>query len=259
MKSMRTNSDHAMITRNGLALWNTWHRYAAGCEQYYSTGRAGANSRWLTAGFFACAWCAFVAVSGQALAVEEIASFKQFNQLSREQSSEGRPARLRGVVLCYDLEWGQLYVHDGRDIQWFNPREISTQPASGQLVEITGKTTVFENYNALTNLTLTVLKEGAFPAAKPHAPAQLTNDLGQWVETSGRVRAVDFSRGRMQLSLHEGGQSFEVIVFGVPQTNALKPIFYSVCWFLTNFPHGCDLKLNLVVPTRAFFFLDSAG
>jgi hypothetical protein len=40
---------------------------------------------------------------------------------------------------------------------------------------------------------------------------------------------------------------------------APKPIFYSVCWFLTNFPHGCDSKLNLVVPTRAFFFLDSAG
>jgi hypothetical protein len=39
----------------------------------------------------------------------------------------------------------------------------------------------------------------------------------------------------------------------------LWPIFYSVCWFLTNFPHGCDSKLNLVVPTRAFFFLDSAG
>jgi hypothetical protein len=39
----------------------------------------------------------------------------------------------------------------------------------------------------------------------------------------------------------------------------VKPIFYSVCWFLTNFPHGCDSKLNLVVPTRAFFFLDSAG
>jgi hypothetical protein len=37
------------------------------------------------------------------------------------------------------------------------------------------------------------------------------------------------------------------------------PIFYSVCWFLTNFPHGCDLRLNLVVPTRACFFLDSAG
>jgi hypothetical protein len=39
---------------------------------------------------------------------------------------------------------------------------------------------------------------------------------------------------------------------------ALKPIFYSVCWFLTNFPHGCDLRLNLVVPTIACFFLDSA-
>jgi hypothetical protein len=46
---------------------------------------------------------------------------------------------------------------------------------------------------------------------------------------------------------------------GRRRSTDFRPIFYSVCWFLTNFPHGCDLKLNLVVPTRAFFFLDSAG
>jgi signal transduction histidine kinase len=172
--------------------------------------------------FFACAWLAFVAVGGQLLAVEEITTFKQFYQLSREQSSEGRPIRFQGVVLGYDLEWGQLYVHDGSEVRWFNPREISTQGASGQLVAITGTTIVAGNDNALTNLSLTVLKEGAFPVAKPHVPAQLTNDLGQWVETSGRVRVVDFTRGRMQLALHEGGQSCEVFVLGVPQTNAVK-------------------------------------
>jgi signal transduction histidine kinase len=235
MKSMRTHSEHAMISQNGLALWNTWHRYAAGCEQYCSSGLA-----WM---LFACAWLAlwntshccaaggeqhnstgraFVAVGGQLLAAEEITTFKQFYELSRGQSSEGRPIRFQGVVLCYDLEWGQLYVHDGSEVRWFNPREISTQPASGQFVEITGTTTVAGNDNALTNLSLTVLKEGALPVAKPHAPAQLTNDLGQWVETSGRVRVVDFTRGRMQLSLHEGGQSCEVFVLGVPQTNEVK-------------------------------------
>jgi signal transduction histidine kinase len=187
-----------------LALWNTSHCCAAGGEQLNSTGRA------------------FVAVGGQALAVEEITRFKQFNQLTREESSEGRPIRFQGVVLGYDLEWGQLYVHDGSEVRWFNPREISTQPASGQLVAITGTTTVAGNDNALTNLSLTVLKEGALPVAKPHAPAQLTNDLGQWVETSGRVRVVDFTRGRMQLSLHESGQSCEVFVLGVPQTNEVK-------------------------------------
>src|ERR1039458_6025725 len=40
--------------------------------------------------------------------------------------------------------------------------------------------------------------------------------------------------------------------------NLFQDLTYSVCWFLTNFPHGCDLRLNLVVPTRACFFLDSA-
>jgi hypothetical protein len=49
------------------------------------------------------------------------------------------------------------------------------------------------------------------------------------------------------------------IVAAPPARLIPKPIFYSVCWFLTNFPHGCDLRLNLVVPTRACFFLDSAG
>jgi serine/threonine protein kinase/type II secretory pathway pseudopilin PulG len=43
------------------------------------------------------------------------------------------------------------------------------------------------------------------------------------------------------------------------EVGSVRPIFYSVCWFLTNFPHGCDSRLNLVVPTRACFFLDSAG
>jgi signal transduction histidine kinase len=180
------------------------------------------NGKTLSAALFVCACLAFVALGGQLLAAEEITTFKQFSGLSRGQSSEGRPVRFQGVVLCYDLGWGQLYVHDGSEVRWFNPREISTQPSSGQLVEITGTTTVVENYNWLTNLTLTVLKEGALPAAKPYPPAQLTNDLGQWVETSGRVRVVEFTWGRMQLSLYEGGQSCGVYVMGVPQTNALK-------------------------------------
>jgi signal transduction histidine kinase len=203
-----TNNDKTLLAVLSacvwLALWNTSHCCAAGAEQHNSTGRA------------------FVALGGQLLAAEEITTFKQFSALSRGQSSEGRPVRFQGVVLCYDLGWGQLYVHDGSEVRWFNPREISTHPSIGQLVEITGTTTVVENYNWLTNLTLTVLKEGALPAAKPYAPAQLTNDLGQWVETSGRVRVVDFSRGRMQLLLYEGGQGCEVYVLGVPQTNEVK-------------------------------------
>ena len=171
---------------------------------------------------FVCAWSTFVAVGGQLPAAEEITTFKQFYQLSREQSGEGRPVRFRGVVLCYDLEWGQLHVHDGSEVRYFNPREIPAQAASGQLVEITGTTTVVGNDNALTNLNLMVLKPGALPAAIAHVPAQLTNDLGQWVETSGRVRVVDFSRQRTQLSLCGDGQSCEVIVLGVPQTNEVR-------------------------------------
>ena len=196
-----TRNDHNMTSRNHFSE---------------------ANPHWLTRFLCACAWLASVAVAGQALAIEEVTNFNQFYQLSLAQSREGRPVRIQGVVLSYDLGWGQLYVHDGSEARWFNPREISTQPASGQLVEITGTTTVVGKDNAMTNVSLTVLKEGVLPAAKPHVPAQLTNDLGQWVETSGRVRVVDFSLGRMQLSLHDNGQSCGVFVMGVPQTNELK-------------------------------------
>ena len=232
---MRRHSHHALTGRKSLALWKTWHRYAAGCARYYSTRRVGV----LFVGAWLALWntshcCAaegeqhnsigraFVAVGDQARAVEEITTFKQFYSLSVQQASEGRPVRIQGVVLSYDLGWGQLYVHDGGEACWFNPREFSTQPASGQLVEVTGKTTVVGKDNALTNLIMTVLKEGVLPAAKPYTPAQLTNDLGQWVETSGSVRVVDFSRGRMQLSLHDNGQSCGVFVMGVPQTNEVK-------------------------------------
>ncbi len=162
---------------------------------------------------------ASVAVSGGAGAGEEITNFAGFYALSAAESAEGRPVRFAGVALACDRDWGQFYVHDGREVRWFNPREFTTRPTHGQRVEITGTTTVLGRDHSLTNLNLTVLGPGVLPAAKPLALDQLATAFGQWVETDGRVRAVDFDRGRMELSLFEREQGCLATVLGPPQTN----------------------------------------
>jgi hypothetical protein len=58
---------------------------------------------------------------------QEITAISQLFRLPQERSTASRGFRFKGVVLCYDLGWGQLYVHNGSETAYFNPREFQTQ------------------------------------------------------------------------------------------------------------------------------------
>jgi PAS domain S-box-containing protein len=150
----------------------------------------------------------------QPLPPVEVTTFRQLGDLPREEAAKGWPVRFDGVVVCYDREWGQLYVHDGTRVQYFSPQTFPQQLEAGQHVGITGATALVENYAGLTSLHLTVLGKRALPAATRLKVSQLASDFGQWVETSGRVRRADTSRGRLGLTLHDQGQSCLVYVMG---------------------------------------------
>ncbi len=168
--------------------------------------------------------CLAAPLADTSRAAEEITTFGQFYGLPQAQAITGMPVRYRGIVVCYDAGWGQLYVHDGSQAGWFSPRAFSTAPAVGQFVEITAMTAVIEGVTTLTNLSLTILREGTLPAAKRLALGQLSGDLGQWIEVSGRVRAVDTSWERLALTIHENGKSCQVFVMGPPGTNSFKTL-----------------------------------
>ncbi len=181
--------------------------------------------------FFACALAGWMAGSSRAADSppgDSVTTFGQFYNLSSDQAAKGLPLRLKGVVLCSDFGWGQLYIHDGRDTGYLNPQSFRTEPEAGQSVEITGTTTWQGNQLGLTNLNLVVLGPGSLPPPKRLALPQLGGDLGQWIETTGRVRVAEASSGRLEMLLHDRGQSCQVYVMGLPGTNDYRRLLDSL-------------------------------
>ena len=158
-------------------------------------------------------------MGASAATTNKITTFQQFYNLPRDQVKARWPVEIRGVVLCIDAGWNQLYVHDGNHTAWFNPKQFPTQPENGQQVEITGTCAVVEGQPTYADLHLTLLGRGTLPAAVPLELPDLARHFGQRIETCGRVRVVDTSLDRLTLVIHENQQSGIVYVLGLQDTN----------------------------------------
>ena len=168
-------------------------------------------------GLVFCALLGVAAARGQT-----VTTVHDLKNLAHEQSVAGRRVLIKGVVVCYDSGWNQLYVCDGKETCYFNPHDFQTQPETGQLVEITGTT---GGENILKGGSLKVLGVGTAPAAKRLELSQLGSDWCEWVETGGRVVSAETSRGRLALVLQQGAQNCLVYVMGLPGTNDFKKLF----------------------------------
>ena len=163
---------------------------------------------------WACGLVSCMAAASEPVLNQEITNFSQFYRLPQEKSAPSRSVRFKGVVLCYDLGWGQLYVHDGSETAYFNPRDFQIQMEQGQSVEITGTALVAGNNPALTNLQIRVLGRVSLPAATSLRVWEMGRRFGQWVETEGRVRVVENSRDRLALIISHQGKNCLVYVMG---------------------------------------------
>ena len=160
---------------------------------------------------------------GQIATTGEIVTLRQLNNLTPEQAAAGWPVRVRGVVVCYDAGWHQLYVHDQGESLYFNADDFAVQPKKGDLVEITGKITgKARGTNVLENPSLVIVGQTALPAAVPLELSDLGRDHGEWVEVQGRVLSGESSRGRLALLLNDKGQNCLVYLLGRPATNDFK-------------------------------------
>src|SRR5258708_7146479 len=90
-------------------------------------------------------------------ATQEITTLRELKSLGPGKGPSGRALNLRGVVICYDAGWHQLYLHDGRETLYFNADDFQTKPQTGQAVEIRGSAYGSETF---ANLELKVLGQG---------------------------------------------------------------------------------------------------
>ncbi len=149
-------------------------------------------------------------------AAQAVTDFTQWRALSHEALAEGRPVQLEGIVLCYDSEWGQLYIHDGKRVAYFTPHTFPVGVVPGQVVRISGVTVAAAQGDGLTNGQLTVIGRSELPPARRLPLGSIHESAVDWVEVEGEVRVADSSPGRLALVLHDKGRSGVVYVLGGP-------------------------------------------
>jgi PAS domain S-box-containing protein len=154
---------------------------------------------------------------GAAAANERIVTLRQLKNLTAEQM--GSPVDIKGVVVCYDAGWHQLYIHDERETLYFDADDFATQPTKGDAVEITGNA---RGTNVLENGKLEILGKTALPTAEPLELSSLGLDHGEWVEVRGRVLTAESSRGRLALVLNDRRRNCLVYVLGTPPSADFK-------------------------------------
>jgi signal transduction histidine kinase len=158
--------------------------------------------------------------SAQGGAPGTIATFRQLRELPKEQATRSLKAHIESIVLCSDAAWGQLYFYDGSEVKWISPLSFQNHFAKGDEVDLNGLTLYLDNAPALTNLQAVVTGQRTLPPPARLRLKGLGTGLGQWVETSGKVRAVDTSWGRLALVIEDAGRSCLIFVMGpVPNSD----------------------------------------
>ena len=65
---------------------------------------------------------------GQPSNTAEIVTLHQLKSLTPAEAAAGPPVRVRGVVVCYDAGWHQLYINDGHETLYFDADQFADQP-----------------------------------------------------------------------------------------------------------------------------------
>lgn len=149
---------------------------------------------------------------------------KPWNSLSAEEASKAVQVEFTGTVLCYDPGWGQLYIHDGTNAVYLNPRSFTNHFEVGQRVKITGVTAWDGTAATLTNAAAVVMTKHLLPEASRVGLADLAKSPGQWIELSGQVRVAEASRERVTLILKEGSHECRVYVMQTSSADHFKQL-----------------------------------
>jgi signal transduction histidine kinase len=169
--------------------------------------------------FFQCGMIVLSLLFCDAGRAAEITSLGELKSLGTGRGLEGHTLRVKGVVVCYDGGWHQLYLHDGRESLYFNADDFRVKPRTGELVEISGTAYGSESF---TNLELTVLGAGTIPRAKRLELSELSREHGEWIEIAGQVLSAESSRGRLALLVHDKHQNCLVYILGGPPSEDMR-------------------------------------
>lgn len=158
------------------------------------------------------------------VAESAITSVAGVRSLSAEDAAKGMPVKLRGVVTFYDDGLYSRFLQDGTAGIYL--LESTNMPAlkAGQMVELEGTTAPGEFAPVVMPASVKVVGDGQLPAAKAVDLEEMVGGTqdSQWVEFTGKVRAVRFEKvtGYHVLDFASGGERFSVYAKEIPVADA---------------------------------------
>ena len=148
---------------------------------------------------------------------------EQINGLTVEQSREGYPVDIHGVVTYADVKLGHIFLQDrtAGEFVYFQPTGAEPDLKPGQTIEVTGITTPGDFSSCVKNGKYRIT--GRAPLPEPIRLPYNSLVSGRWVcywaEIKGVILAIRILPGNVQLSLGSAGGTVMVILPNVGGRN----------------------------------------
>lgn len=171
-----------------------------------------------------------LAGSADCIAADQVlvTNIAQFRELEVEIASSNAPIRLQATVTYADLPWNQVFLQDETGGMQLTSAGITNEPVSGDLVELTGRTSVEEQRVIVAQPSLRLL--GRKPLLQPQRASVPEMLEGRWpaqrIEISGIVRRSEIQDGRLRLIMLAGTTRFTAYVRQIPRAEFDPSLLY---------------------------------
>ncbi len=147
----------------------------------------------------------------------------QIRALSPEEASREIPVRLRVVIIHYDPQWNDIFVHDETG-EVYVAAEGRIDLRQGQFVEVTGVTGPGEFAPVVLKPSIRVLGPGRLPLPRKVSYEDLISGTfdSAFVEVQGTIRSAALDKDRLNLYLGAGTAHMRATVVKVPPTTDVE-------------------------------------
>ena len=141
--------------------------------------------------------------------------------LSAADAAKSLPAEISGVVTYVDPDWETLFVQDSSAgiFVYLHGAKVTGEIRVGSRVSVSGVTTPGDFVASIINAS--IVAEGTTVLPRPLQPDPdevLSGKLdSQWVGLAGVVRSGRIERGRLYISLNQGGSKFTLTLKNYPK------------------------------------------
>ena len=139
-----------------------------------------------------------------------VSTLRELVVLPLDDARKNLPVKFSATVLYHDAGWRVMFLEEAQWAMYMSSWDLRTQFEAGDLIEVSGTTSVANNLPEVYLPQFRFLRHGPLPKPLKTTIPNFHQNWGSWVELEGVVKSVGVNFGRLMLSLEQGGRRFQV-------------------------------------------------